>query len=206
VSAGIVALVDFAATPADAWAALERGNARFVAGEPTATVDPERRRALARSQSPFAMIFGCSDSRVAAELVFDRGLGELFVIRTAGHVVDSGVLASVEYGVSVLKVPLVVVMGHDSCGAVSATVETLDGGTLPMGYLRDLVERLTPSVLSARRLGSDDIDSVETEHVRQTARLLAERCRSVTDAVESGRCAVVGCTYTLAEGRVRRVD
>jgi carbonic anhydrase len=191
--------------PADAWAELERGNARFVAGEPTATVNLKRRRALARSQSPFALVFGCSDSRVAAELVFDRGLGELFVIRTAGHVVDSGVLASVEYGVGVLKIPLVVIMGHDSCGAVSATVEVLDGGMVPMGFLRDLVERLTPSVLSARRLGSDDIDSVEAEHVRQTARLLVERCRSLADAVGSGRCAVVGCTYALAEGRVRRV-
>jgi len=192
-------------TPAQAWAELERGNARFVAGETTATVDFARRRALARSQSPFALIFGCSDSRVAAELVFDRGLGELFVIRTAGHVVDSGVLASVEYGVGVLKVPLVVVIGHDSCGAVSATVEALDSGLVPTGFLRDLVERMTPSVLSARRLGLDDVDGVEIEHVRQTARLLVERCTSLTDAVETGRCAVVGCTYALAEGRVRRV-
>jgi carbonic anhydrase len=195
-----------ALTPAEAWTELERGNARFVAGKPTATVDTERRRALAHSQSPSALIFGCSDSRVAAELVFDRGLGELFVIRTAGHVVDSGVLASVEYGVAVLKVPLVVVIGHDSCGAVSATVDALDSGIVPTGFLRDLVERLTPSVLNARRLGSADIDGVEAEHVRQTAGLLVERCQSLADAVESRRCAVVGCTYALAEGRVRRVS
>jgi carbonic anhydrase len=192
-------------TPEEAWAELERGNARFVAGEPTATIDAARRRALATSQSPFALIFGCSDSRVAAELVFDRGLGELFVIRTAGHVVDSGVLASVEYGVGVLKVPLVVVIGHDSCGAVSATIEALDSGLVPTGFLRDLVERVTPSVLNARRLGSADVDGVETEHVRQTARLLIERCTSLADAVQTGQSAVVGCTYALADGRVRRI-
>ena len=191
--------------PAEAWAELERGNARFVAGEPTSSVDIVQRRAMADSQSPFALIFGCSDSRVAAELVFDRGLGELFVIRTAGHVVDSGVLASVEYGVGVLKVPLVVVIGHDSCGAVSATIDALDSGLVPTGFLRDLVERVTPSVLNARRLGADDVDGVEAEHVRQTARLLVERCASLADALQAGRSAVVGCTYALAEGRVRRV-
>jgi carbonic anhydrase len=194
-----------ARTPAEAWAELERGNARFVAGESTAAVDAGRRRAVAASQSPFALIFGCSDSRVAAELVFDRGLGELFVIRTAGHVVDSSVLASVEYGVGMLDVPLVVVIGHDSCGAVSATIDALDSGMVPAGFLRDLVERVTPSVLTARRLGSADVDGVEAEHVRQTARLLVERCSSLADAVETGSCAVVGCTYALAEGRVRRV-
>jgi carbonic anhydrase len=197
--------VTTARTPAAAWAELERGNGRFVAGESTATVDAARRRALAAAQSPFALVFGCSDSRVAAELVFDRGLGELFVIRTAGHVVDAGVLASVEYGVGVLKVPLVVVIGHDSCGAVSATIEALDSGLVPTGFLRDLVERITPSVLYARRLGSADVDGVEAEHVRQTARLLVERCSSLADAVATGSCTVVGCTYALAEGRVRRV-
>ncbi len=191
--------------PAEAWAELERGNARFVAGAPTSTVDIGQRRALADSQAPFALIFGCSDSRVAAELVFDRGLGELFVIRTAGHVIDSGVLASVEYGVGVLKVPLVVVIGHDSCGAVAATIDALNSGLVPTGFLRDLIERITPSVLNARRLGAGDVDGVEAEHVRQTARLLVERCSSLADAIETGRCVVVGCTYALAEGRVRRV-
>lgn len=193
-------------TPAAAWAELERGNDRFVAGRSTAGVDVSRRRTLAEGQAPFALIFGCSDSRVAAEFVFDRGLGDLFVVRTAGHVVDTGVLGSVEYGVEVLKIPLVVVLGHDSCGAVRATMDFITTGVLPGGFLRDLVERVTPSVLHTRQRGSDDVDAAEAEHVRQTAQLLVQRSAMVAAAVAAGRCEVVGCIYTLAEGRARRVD
>ena len=116
-------------TPAEAWSALLAGNDRFVRGEmehPSQGVD--RRAALAAAQAPFAVLFGCSDSRVAAEIVFDRGLGDLFVVRTAGHVVDTTVLGSIEYGVQVLGAPLVVVLGHDSCGAVGAAADALATG------------------------------------------------------------------------------
>lgn len=194
-------------TPSEAWRALEEGNARFVHGRPAhPSQDAARRTELAAGQKPFALVLGCSDSRVAAEIVFDQGLGDLFVVRTAGHVVDAAVLGSIEFGVDVLGIPLVVVLGHDACGAVAATVEAVSSGALPGGYLRDVVERVMPSVLTARNGGVEDADGLVAEHVRHTARLLAERSTVLADAVAAGRCAVVGLTYALAEGRARAVD
>lgn len=195
-----------ARTPREAWADLHAGNERFVRGESRHLgQDAARRAELAAAQRPSALLFGCGDSRVAAEIIFDRGLGELFVVRTAGHVVDSGVLGSIEYGVGVLGIPLVVVLGHDRCGAVAATVEAVDGGAVPGGFVRDIVERVTPSVLMARRAGLTSVDEIEKEHVRHTAALLLERSSVVSEAVAAGRCAVVGTTYTLAAGEVHPV-
>ena len=194
-------------TPAQAWSALREGNARFAGGaSSSADTSPDRRAELAAGQRPFALVFGCSDSRVAAELVFDQGLGDLFVVRTAGQVIDSGVLGSVEFGIGVLGIPLVVVLGHEDCGAVGATVQAMDDGVMPGGYVRDVVERVMPSVLSARRAGLTSVEGILGEHVRHTARLLAERSVVVADAVASGRCAVVGATYGLLDGDVRLVD
>ena len=102
-------------TPADVWAEMREGNARFVAGEPRhPRQDVERRHVLAAAQTPRAALFGCADSRLAAEIIFDQGLGDLFVVRTAGHVVDASVLGSMEFGVGVLGIPLIVILGHDS--------------------------------------------------------------------------------------------
>jgi carbonic anhydrase len=194
-------------TPTDAWRALEEGNARFVHGDVAhPDQDSARRAQLADGQKPYSLIFGCSDSRVAAEIIFDQGLGDMFVVRTAGHVVDSGVLGSIEFGVAVLGIPLVVVLGHDSCGAVTATLEALEDGAMPGGYIRDVVERVMPSVLTGRRTGAQTVDDLVAEHVRHTGRLLAERSVVLADAVESGRCAVVGVSYALADGRARLVD
>jgi carbonic anhydrase len=192
------------ATPAAAWAALADGNLRFVEGRrehPHSDAD-RRGRLAAAGQTPFALVFGCSDSRVAAEMVFDRGLGDLFVVRTAGHVVDTGVLGSIEFGVTVLEVPLVVVLGHDACGAVKATLDAHAGGTIPGGYVRNVVELVTPSVLSARRKGIEDVDGVVSEHARATAELLVERSSAVAARVADGRCAVVAAEYKLADGDV----
>ena len=191
-------------TPDAAWAALAEGNRRFVEGRrehPHADAD-RRARLAAAGQTPFALVFGCADSRVAAELVFDRGLGDLFVVRTAGHVVDTGVLGSIEFGVTVLEVPLVVVLGHDACGAVKATLEAHQSGTIPGGYVRNVVELVTPSVLSARRRGVDDVDGVVHEHARATAELLVERSSAIAARVADGRCAVVAAEYKLADGDV----
>lgn len=104
------------------------------------------------TQNPFAVIFGCSDSRLAAEIIFDLGLGDAFVVRTAGHVLDDAVLGSLEYSVSVLNVPLIVVLGHDNCGAVAAK-EAVETGIMPPRFIRDLVERITPSVLTSQHQG-----------------------------------------------------
>lgn len=194
-------------TPAEAWAKLAGGNARFVAGEHShPNQDAAHRDSLTDGQTPFAVFFGCADSRVAAEIIFDRGLGDLFVVRTAGHVVDTGVLGSIEFGVGNLDIPLVVILGHDSCGAVAATMDAVRDGVVPGGYIRDIVERVTPSVLAARQAGMTTPDEIETEHVRHTLRLLIERSRLVADRVASGRLAVVGAVYTLGDGRARIVD
>ena len=194
-------------TPAQAWAKLARGNERFVAGQYSHPhQDAARRDSLTGGQTPFAVFFGCADSRVAAEIIFDRGLGDLFVVRTAGHVIDPGVLGSIEFGVAVLDIPLVVILGHDSCGAVSATVNAVRDGVLPGGYIRDIVERVTPSVLAARQAGMSSPDEIEAEHVRHTLHLLTERSRLIGDRVDSGQLAVVGATYNLGDGRARIVD
>jgi carbonic anhydrase len=194
-------------TPGEAWHALAEGNARFVRGEVAHPgQDAARRAELAEGQRPFSLIFGCSDSRVAAEIVFDQGLGDMFVVRTAGHVVDTGVLGSLEFGVAVLGIPLVVVLGHDRCGAVTATLDAVTTGVLPGGFLRDVVERVTPSVLGAQRAGVSSVDEVVEEHVRHTAHLIVERSVVLSEAVAAGRCAVVGLAYTLADGQARRLD
>ena len=186
-----------------AWKALKEGNERFVTGKPAhPSQSVEHRAALTQSQRPIAVVFGCSDSRVAAEIIFDQGLGDMFVVRTAGHVLDSAVLGSLEYGVNVLKVPLIVVLGHDSCGAVKATLAALDDGVVPSGYVRDLVERVTPSILLGRRLGLSRVDEFEAHHVRETGAALMSRSTAIAEGVAAGQLAVVGVTYHLADGRV----
>jgi carbonic anhydrase len=190
-------------TPVTAWNALKEGNERFVAGKPEhPSQSIEHRATLAESQQPTAVVFGCADSRVAAEIIFDQGLGDMFVVRTAGHVMDSAVLGSIEYAVTVLDVPLVVVLGHDSCGAVKATLAALDDGIVPGGYVRDVVERVTPSILLGRRDGLTRIDEFEARHVTETAVQLVTRATAIADRVAAGTLAIVGVTYQLADGRV----
>ena len=160
------------------------------------------RARLAASQQPSTVVFGCADSRVAAEIIFDQGLGDMFVVRTAGHVVDSAVLGSIEYAVTVLNVPLVVVLGHDSCGAVKATLAAIDDGAVPGGYVRDIVERVTPSILQGRHAGLTRVDEFETRHVNDTVTHLRVRSASIAERLAAGTLAIVGLTYHLAEGRV----
>ncbi len=189
--------------PSTAWKALKEGNERFVAGQPAhPSQSVEHRATLAKSQRPTAVVFGCADSRVAAEIIFDQGLGDMFVVRTAGHVIDSAVLGSIEYAVSILEVPLIVVLGHDNCGAVQATLDALDEGVIPRGYVRDLVERVTPSVLTGRRDGLSQVDEFEAHHVRETAAQLLSRSTAILERIPSGELAIVGLTYHLADGRV----
>ncbi|OUM41251.1 carbonic anhydrase [Arthrobacter sedimenti] len=189
-------------TPAAAWRRLQEGNARFVASDVShPNQDASRRTALVNNQNPFAVIFGCSDSRLAAEIIFDLGLGDVFVVRTAGQVIDDAVLGSLEYSVSVLNVPLIVILGHDSCGAVTATMNAVETGNMPVGFIRDLVERITPSVLTARREGITDINTTVIEHTKQTSARLVDSSRVITEAVENGSVAVIGVSYRLDEGK-----
>ncbi|WP_445168315.1 carbonic anhydrase [Mycolicibacterium sp. Dal123E01] len=190
-------------SPVTAWKALKEGNERFVAGQPQhPSQSIEDRARLASGQTPTAVIFGCGDSRVAAELIFDQGLGDMFVVRTAGHVIDSAVLGSIEYAVGVLNVPLIAVLGHDSCGAVKATLSALDEGAVPGGYIRDIVERVMPSILLGRRDGLTRVDEFEARHVIETGSQLLARSVLIAERVAAGTLAIVGLTYHLADGRV----
>lgn len=193
-------------TPREAFEMLLAGNQRFVSGTPEhPNQDAARRSEIAPAQNPFAVLFGCSDSRLAAEIIFDRGLGDLFVVRTAGHVTGPEVLGSIEYGASVLNCPLVVVLGHDSCGAVAATRAAVEDGVAAPGYVRDVIERVTPSVLAARAAGLTEDSDVIAEHVRHTVDLLLDRSRVLADQVKAGQTAVVGLSYRLADGSAHLV-
>ncbi len=193
--------------PVSAWKALKEGNERFVAGQPEhPSQSVEHRASLAGGQQPTAVIFGCSDSRVAAELIFDQGLGDVFVVRTAGQAIDSAVLGSIEYAVGVLNVPLIVVLGHNSCGAVKATIDAINDGAIPGGFIRDVVERVVPSILAGRREGLKDVDEFESRHVSETLAQLVSRSSSISDRVDDGSLALAGVTYKLADGRAQLVD
>ena len=194
-------------TPALAWRRLREGNERFISGETShPNQDASRRSSLVENQHPFAVIFGCSDSRLAAEIIFDVGLGDVFVVRTAGQVIDDAVLGSLEYSIGVLGVPLIVVLGHDSCGAVSATKAAVETGQMPAGFIRDLVERITPSVLTSLRNDQPEVNDMVVEHVKQTAQRLADSSRVISDAIEEGRVAVIGLSYKLGEGQAALVS
>ncbi|MDY3048363.1 MAG: carbonic anhydrase [Rothia sp. (in: high G+C Gram-positive bacteria)] len=189
-------------TPAQAWARLTEGNARFVEGNRShPNQDAARRAELVAGQNPFAAIFGCGDSRLAAEIIFDLGLGDAFVVRTAGQVLDDAVLGSLEYAAGELHTPLIMVLGHDSCGAISATHQALTSGHMPPGFIRNLVEGILPSVISTQLPENPSINDMVVEHTRQTAARIAEQSGIIRQSIEEGRLAVVGVFYHLADGK-----
>ena len=195
------------ANPVTAWKTLKEGNERFVAGKPAhPSQSVEHRAGLAAGQQPIAAILGCSDSRVAAELIFDQGLGDIFVVRTAGQAIDTAVLGSIEYAVTVLNVPLIVILGHDSCGAVKAAIGAIDDGAIPAGFVRDVVERVAPSILLGRRDGLTRVDQFEERHVRETVAQLLARSTAIAERVSAGTLAIAGITYRLAKGKAVLVD
>jgi carbonic anhydrase len=194
-------------TPVTAWKALKEGNERFIAGKPAhPSQSLEHRASLTAGQKPIAAILGCSDSRVAAELIFDQGLGDIFVVRTAGQAIDTAVLGSIEYAVTVLNVPLIVVLGHDSCGAVKAAIGAIDDGAIPGGFVRDVVERVASSILLGRREGLTRVDEFEERHVRETVAQLVDRSTAIAERVEKGTLGIAGITYRLAKGKASLVD
>ena len=196
-------------TPGEVWREMERGNARFVTGEPAhPRQDVERRAELASSQAPHAALFGCSDSRLAAEIIFDKGLGDLFVVRNAGQVISSSVVGSLEYAVGVLGVPLILVLGHDECGAVRAAIDSRGPDAPPLPpHITGLVERIQPAVdrclltkgtTDIRELDAQDVGR---EHLRDTVGELLAASELISDAVAAGTLAIVGANYRLLEGR-----
>lgn len=193
-------------TPQQAWDTLVEGNRRFVSGTTQRPhSDGERRRELVAGQAPQAVIFGCGDSRVPAEMIFDQGLGDLFVVRTAGHVLDPSVLGSIEFGTEVLRAPLVVVLAHKSCGAINATLAAEETGDMPPGYLHTIIERVMPSILHGRKHGLTTGEQFEAEHARATSELLPQRSQLIRDRIDAGRLAVVAVHYDIGEGEAHVV-
>ena len=189
-------------TPIQAWERLVEGNARFVGGTRSHPhQDAARRAELVAGQYPFAAIFGCGDSRLAAEIIFDLGLGDAFVVRTAGQVLDDAVLGSLEYASGALNTPLIMVLGHDSCGAITATHKALVEGEMPGGFIRNLVEGILPSVISPELPHDASINDMVVEHTRQTAARIAEQSGIIRERIEDGALAVVGVFYHLADGK-----
>ena len=189
-------------TPVQAWERLVEGNARFVEGNRSHPhQDAARRAELVAGQYPFAAIFGCGDSRLAAEIIFDLGLGDAFVVRTAGQVLDDAVLGSLEYASGELKTPLIMVLGHDSCGAITATHQAFVSGNMPGGFIRNLVEGILPSVISTDLPEGASINDMVIEHTRQTAARIAEQSGIIREGIEDGTLAVIGVFYHLADGK-----
>ncbi|RZS65698.1 carbonic anhydrase [Agromyces ramosus] len=199
------------ATPAETWRELRRGNERFIAGEPQhPRQDVDHRTSLAHRQRPLVAIFGCSDSRLSAEIIFDVGLGDAFVVRNAGQVISDSVLGSLEYAVGVLGVPLILVLGHDECGAVRAAIDSQAPEATPLpAHIATLVDRIVPAV--RRVAGAEpgapvspaDVDAgfVGREHLRDTVAELLESSEMISDAIAAGTLAIVGANYRLVEGR-----
>ena len=195
-------------TPAQALDLLRTGNEAFLRGEPAnALTSPQRRLDIARGQEPFAAYVTCSDSRVPPELLFGRGLGELFIIRNAGNTVDTVARGSIEYAVAELSVPLVVVMGHESCGAVAAATKVVtENATFP-GAIGPMVEPIIPAVLQAQSEDGDLLDNAVRANVRRVVRQLRENSDPLLlEPQQAGGLWVVGAYYNLGTGAVDFFD
>lgn len=198
-------------TAAQALSRLRDGNRRFVADVPVAAdMTRKRRLALTSGQGPFAALIGCSDSRVGPEQLFGSGLGELFIVRTAGNYVDLAGLGSIEYAVGVLGVPLIIVMGHERCGAVSAAVDVITRNAQFPGSIGSMVEPILPAVVQAQaklRPGGDLVQaSVRANVSRVAGRLRTTSEPLLLDPIKAGRVKVVGATYDLDTGAVDFFD
>jgi carbonic anhydrase len=182
---------------------LMEGNQRWVATQmQRPNQSAERRTAVAGGQQPFAIVFSCIDSRVPPELVFDQGLGDIFVVRTAGHVIDDAALGSIEYGVEELHVPLLVVLGHESCGAVVASIETIEhDGTAP-GHISALVEGIRPAVDRAHEMAGDTTDNAVRAHTELVVASLRSSEPILAHAAQDDHLQIVGGRYDMASGRV----
>ncbi|MFC4562987.1 carbonic anhydrase [Nocardiopsis mangrovi] len=195
-----------AADPDAALTLLKEGNRRWRTFRQAHPHEDARRRAAAvEGQSPFALVLGCADSRVPTEHVFDRGVGDLFVTRSAGQVLDESVLGSIVYGVEHLHIPLIVVMGHASCGAVTAAVEAHESGQVPEGHVGYLVEQLLPVVEATPDSGDDFVDDC----ISANALDIAEALRAdpeLSGHVDSGDLRIVAARYELDGSAVNFLD
>lgn len=195
-------------TPAQALDKLRQGHENFLNDKPSlkSSRDSNRRLEIARAQVPFAVLVGCSDSRVAPEVLFDTGLGELFIVRNAGNTVDTVALGSIQYAVQVLNVPLVLVLGHERCGAVEAALSVVEKNTVYPGSIGQMVEPIIPAVLKARASGPHKEGELLEAAVRENVRRTVERLRlsepAMLEPVRAGKLKIVGARYDLDDGKV----
>ncbi|PZR82643.1 MAG: carbonic anhydrase [Stutzerimonas stutzeri] len=197
-----------ALNPDQALQLLKDGNAAFLRGE---MMDPDlsvqRRLDLARGQAPFVAYVSCSDSRVPPELLFGRGLGEIFIVRNAGNTVDTVAKGSIEFAVAVLGVPLVVVMGHEACGAVKAAMDVVNKNARFPGAIDAMIEPIIPAVLEARSASGDATEAAIRQNVRRVVTNLRERSDPLLmEPQAQGKLKVVGAYYELGTGRVDFFD
>jgi carbonic anhydrase len=186
--------------PSEAISKLKEGNGRYTSGNmqhPSQTA--ERRTELAKSQHPFAIILSCSDSRVPPEIVFDEGLGDLFIVRVAGNVLNDEGLGSIEYGVDILGARLIVVLGHQKCGAVDAAMKTIAAKGKAAGHIQSLVTAIKP-VVEATPKG--DLETTTKANVKHVVDALRSSTPILKARVDSGDVQVIGGYYTLDSGAV----
>lgn len=196
-------------SPDEALALLQEGNQSFLRGEPIghARSRPEHLAQLAQAQRPFCVLVGCSDSRVSPELLFGRSLGDLFIVRNAGNVVDLAAMGSIEYGVAVLGAPLVLVLGHERCGAVQAAVDVVEHGASFPGSIGQMIEPIIPAVLRARREGEHDLlDRAVRANVRRVVERLRTTEQMLLEPLREGSLKIVGARYDLDDGSVEFLD
>jgi carbonic anhydrase len=189
-------------------ASLERllkGNQRYIEGLSRRHDFKHEREALAGGQNPYAGILSCADSRIAPEYAFDSGRGDLFVCRVAGNFANDDTVASLEYAVAILNTPLILVLGHDSCGAVDATIKSLKDNTVLPGHLPSLVAALAPAVKAVSQHEGNPLDNAIRQNVIDNVAKLKSATPILNAAVEQGKLKVVGGIYRLADGRVDMV-
>jgi len=197
-----------ALTPDEALELLKRGNEAFLRDEIVLPDRSEARRLeLAKGQAPFCAYVSCSDSRVPPELLFGRGLGELFIVRNAGNTVDTVAMGSIEYAVAELGVPLVVIMGHESCGAVKAAMAVVETNARFPGQIDNMIEPIIPAVLEARGQAGDAVENAVKQNVRRVVRTLREESDPLLlKPLAEGRIKIVGAYYHLDTGAVEFFD
>jgi carbonic anhydrase len=194
-------------TPADALQRLIDGNRRYLEGGVNAQHHTAGHVSMVETHAPIAAILACADARVGAELIFDQMPGGLFMVRLAGNFVSDYGLASMEFAVDVLGVPLLMVLGHTHCGAVSAAVNVVENDLTVPGRIFVLIDGLEPSVLRAREFHPDDlIDATARENVRRQVRRLRTISPLVSQAIAEGRTDVVGAMFDMATGQVIFLD
>ena len=189
-------------SPDDALARLMRGNTRYVEGLTKRHDFAHEREALSKGQNPFAGVLSCADSRIGPEYCFDTGRGDVFVCRVAGNFASDDTIASFEYAVDVLKTPLIMVLGHDACGAVDATIKSVKDGTTLPGHLPALVTALAPAVKAVQNDGGDVLANAIRRNVMLNVETLKSAAPILKAAVDDKKIRVVGGIYRLATGRV----